>query len=264
MSLTFSHGPLAEHPSPGNYRIDGPEHRLFLDPFPRRVRAVLAGHTVLDTRHGRLLHETGLLPQLYVPRSDVRTELLAPSRHTTHCPYKGKARYWTLSAGGRTRTDAAWEYADPIESAGWLRDQLAFYWNALDSWYDEDEVVEGHLRDPYCRVDVRPSSCDVRVRASDTLIAATKRPRVLSETGLPNRFYVPLEDVHRELLVPSTTHTVCPYKGRASYYDILVGARRIPDAAWYYPEPLDGVIGIRDHLCFLADGICTEVDGVRI
>jgi uncharacterized protein (DUF427 family) len=261
MSLTFRHDPLGKHPDPANYRIDGPTHRLFFGAFPRRVRAVFAGATVLDTRAGRLLHETGLLAQLYVPRHDVHTELLEPSDHTTHCPFKGDAHYWSLVVGERRAPNAVWAYPRAIEAATWLRGYLAFSWNALDVWYDEDEAVSGHLRDPYTRVDVRQSSRHVRVTASGETVAETDKPKIVSETGLPNRYYIPPDDVRRELLQPSKKHTVCPYKGRASYHDIQVGKHRIPDAAWYYPEPLEDASKVRDHLCFLAEGVDVEVDG---
>lgn len=90
MSLTTARAPLAADASEMvNYRIDAPDHRLFLDTFPRRVRAVFAGRTLVDTVHGMLLHETGELPQLYAPAIDVQGHLLEPSEHTTRCPFKG-------------------------------------------------------------------------------------------------------------------------------------------------------------------------------
>src|SRR5690606_19015416 len=128
MSLTLPQGPLSGQPAATNYRIDGPAHRLFFEPFPRRVRAAFAGETVLDTRRGSLLHETGLLPQLYVPEQDVRTEMLTGTETRTRCPFKGDAAWWSVRAGGRTADDAVWAYRDPIDGAGWLRGHLAFYW----------------------------------------------------------------------------------------------------------------------------------------
>ncbi len=80
MSLTFSSGPLSGHsPETVNYRIDGPAHKLLMQEFPRRVRARLGGETVFDTVRARLLHETGLLPQVYVPQEDIRADLLRPT-----------------------------------------------------------------------------------------------------------------------------------------------------------------------------------------
>lgn len=263
MALTLSHGPLSGDPSEANYRIEGPSHRLFFDDFPRRVRAIFGGDIVLDTNRGKLLHETGLLPQLYAPRDDVRFDMLEQTDHTTHCPFKGDASYWSIRARGRTAENAAWAYPRPREDASWLRDYLAFYWDSMEAWFDEDEEVKGHLRDPYHRVDVRETSRHVRVVADGKLVAETSRPKILSETGLPNRFYIPPQDVRRDLLEPSGTHTICPYKGTASYRTLKVGNRRIKDAAWFYPEPLEDAFKVRDHLCFLAEDLAIEVDGQR-
>lgn len=254
--------PLASAaPETVNYSIDAPPHRLLFDPFPRRVRAVFAGRAVLDTTRGMLLHESNLLPQLYVPREDVDTALLEVSDHTTHCPFKGDAAYWSLVAGDRTAEDAVWAYPEPFDAASWLRGYVAPYWSSMDAWFDEDDEVHGHLRDPYHRVDARPSSRHVAVVAGDEVIAETRRPVVLSETGLPNRYYIPVEDVRSGMLELSATHTVCPYKGTASYRSLRAPAGLIQDAAFFYPEPNDGVRAIAGLLCFLADGVETRVDG---
>jgi uncharacterized protein (DUF427 family) len=264
MSLTLSHGPLSGKPAEANYRIEGPAHRLLFDDFPRRVRASYGGQTVLDTRRGKLLHETGLLPQLYVPRQDVRFDLLKATDHTTHCPFKGDACYWSVRSGARTAENAVWAYPEPNEAASWLRDYVAAYWDAMDAWFDEDEEISGHLRDPYHRVDVRQTSRHLRVLVDGEVVAETNRPKILSETGLPNRYYLPPEDVRRDLIESSATQTVCPYKGIASYRTLRLGERRIADAAWLYPEPLEDAFKIRDHLCFdLGEGITVEIDKAR-
>lgn len=264
MSLTLPHGPLSSQPALANYRIEGPPHRLFFDDFPRRVRALFHSETVFDTRRGKLLHETGLLPQLYVPRDDVRFELLTHTAHTTHCPFKGDARYWSVRVRDRVAANAVWAYPQPFDAASWLADHVAFYWERVDAWFDEDEQVQGHLRDPYHRVDVRQSSRHVRVTAHGETVAETRRPKLLSETGLPNRYYIDPQDVRANLLEPSPTHTVCPYKGTASYQSLHIGDARIADAAWLYPEPLEAALTVRGHLCFMAEGVCVEVDGEKV
>lgn len=132
-------------------------------------------------------------------------------------PFKGDARYWSVRAGGRHTDNGVWEYPDPPASASWLRDHLAIDWDTADAWLDEDERVESHLRDPYHRVDVWQSTRHVRVLLGDVTIAETSRPMLLSETGLPNRYYLLPGDVHREVLTESSTRSVCPYKGTATY-----------------------------------------------
>lgn len=265
MALTFGEAPLSSRPRDTvNYRIDGPGHRLLFEPFPRRVRAVFGGTTVLDTTNGMLLHESNLLPQLYLPRDDVRDDLLTATDHRTHCPFKGDASYWSIMVKDRTAEDAVWSYLDPLPQASWLRDHVALYWDSMDAWFDEDEQVVGHLRDPYHRVDVRSTSRYVQVVAGEEVIAESRRTVLLSETCLPNRFYLPADDVRTELLELSGTHTVCPYKGTASYRSLRTSSGLITDAAFCYPEPLEGVRAIRGYLCFAAEGIETRVDGVHV
>ena len=193
--------------------------------FPRRVRATFGGQTVFDTTRAVLLHETGLPPQVYVPLDDIRADLIPPTDHHTYCPFKGTASYWTVTrrATRRPRTRSG-----PTRSRTprpqWLKGYAGFYWNAMDEWYDEDERIEGHLRDPYHRVDVRRSA-----HARSASCSATRcwprpsRPLLLSETGLPNRFYIPAEDVRQDLLEPSDTHTDVPVQGHRL---VLVGQRR--------------------------------------
>jgi uncharacterized protein (DUF427 family) len=263
MGLTRVPGPLAGTAAPLiNYRIDGPKHRLLMHPFPRRVRAEIGGATVLDTRAGMLLHETGLLPQLYVPEADLRPDLLEPSELHTHCPFKGEASYRSMRVAGRVAENAIWHYPDPIESAAWLRGYAAMYWQAADRWFDEDDEVFGHLTDPFTRVDIRGTGRPVRVLAGHTVLAESTRALVLSETGLPNRYYLPAEDVARELLVPSDTRTVCPYKGTASYWSLRIGDGEVADVAWEYRQPLPEAGRIAGHLSFLHEGLRTEVDGL--
>lgn len=265
MSLTLGGGPLASRPPETvNYRIDGPAHRLLWQPFPRRVRALLGDETVIDSASAKLLHESNLLPQLYVPRTDLRQELLEDSSHRTHCPFKGDARYWSVRVGERLAENAVWRYPEPLAGAEWLRGHVALYWSSMDTWFDEDEEVTGHIRDPYHRVDVRPTSRHVVVSAAGGVIAESRRALLLSETGLPNRFYLPLSDIRGDLLEPSATHTHCPYKGKASYWTLRPGETGIEDAAWCYEQPLDGARRIAGHLCFLAEGVETAVDGTPL
>lgn len=259
MSLTRKPGPLAERePATGNYRIDAPAHLLLMHDFPRRVRAVFGGETVLDTVDGTLLHETGLRPQLYVPLGDMNEALLKPTEHHTHCPFKGTASYWSVLAGDRVAENAVWSYPEPNAESAWLREYAGLYWESMDTWYDEDEAVPG-LRDPFHRVDVRASSRHVRVSAAGEVVAETGRPLVLSETGLPNRFYIPADDVRQEMLSPSETRTVCPYKGTASYWSVNAGGQLLTDAVWSYPEADGDSAKARGYLCFAHDDVTVEV-----
>jgi uncharacterized protein (DUF427 family) len=265
VGLTRRDGPLAARPlATVNYRLDGPAHKLLMHPFPRRVRAEVGGRTVLDTRRGTLLHETALLPVLYVPEDDLEAGAFTPSTHTTHCPFKGDATYRDLRVGDRHVPNALWAYPDPLPAASWLAGRAALYWHAADSWYDEDDEVFAHLTDPFTRVDIRPTSRHVRVRASDgTVIAESTKPVVLCETGLPDRFYLSPSDVRVEIR-PTATRTRCPYKGEASYWDVVLpDGGTVRDAAWSYPTPLPESTRIEGLLSFAHDELAVEVDGQR-
>ncbi|MGI8937515.1 MAG: DUF427 domain-containing protein [Iamia sp.] len=260
MTLTLGAAPLGTRPpETANYAIDGPAHRLLLTDFPRRVRATFNGATVLDTTRGRLLHESNILPVLYVPSDDVSQDLLVATDLSTHCPFKGDASYWSLVVGDRTAENAVWGYPEPLDQAAWLLGHQAFAFDAVDAWFDEDEHVEGHLRDPYHRIDTRRSSRRVRVTVGDLVVAESSRPVVVSETGLPNRWYLPVGDVRTDLLTSSTTRTHCPYKGWSTYWSMADGSAA--DVAWSYPEPFSDVAAAAGHLCFLGDAVTTEVDG---
>lgn len=261
MSLTLGRGPLVAKDAPeSNYEIEGPKHRILWGEFPRRVRAELGGETVLDTTAGRLLHESQMLPVLYVPEADVATELLEPTDTHTVCPFKGEASYWTIRAGDAVAEDAVWGYPEPLGDAPWLLGHRAFYWDKLDAWYDEDEQVFGHLRDPFHRVDVRPTSRRVTISSGGEAIAESTAAMVLSETGLPNRLYLPEAGVGAGVLEPSETHSHCAYKGEASYWSVNAGGRRLEDAAFSYPDPFDDARRIGGLVCFLADDIDTAID----
>lgn len=246
MTLTLPHGPLSAEPAHVNYRIDGPEHRRFFAPFPRRVRGELEGRGIVDTVHGMLLHETGALPQLYVPQTDTAGHLLQPSDTVADVPYKGRAHHYSVRVGDRVAPDAVWSFPRPVPGVTWLRGYHAVAWDAMDAWFDEDEQVFGHLRDPYHRVDTRVTSRRVRVLAGDRVLAESDRPVLLSETGLPNRLYVPPEDVHTDELTPSHVTTVCPYKGTADYAD-AAGRETV---AWRYRDPLPDALHVAGYWCF--------------
>jgi uncharacterized protein (DUF427 family) len=243
MSLTIGHGPLARDPAARNFVIEGPRHSIHFEPHPRRIRAELNGRTVLDTRDGFLLHETGILPVLYVPIADVDQTLLERTDHVTHCPFKADASYWSVRVGERVAENAVWSYEQPLDSAPWLSGYVALYWDRMDRWLEEDEEVFGHLRDPYHRVDVRRSSrlVEIRLRDGGQVVARDEHPVLLFETGLVVRAYLPPALLS---LVPSEKQTICPYKGTTTYWSLRAGDHVLEDAAWSYDAPLEGMEAI--------------------
>jgi uncharacterized protein (DUF427 family) len=219
MALTVGTGPFGRAPA-GEFNVayDAPAHVLYLEDSPRRVRVVVAGETVAQSSRARLLHETGLAPVYYLPEADVRAELLEPSERTTHCPFKGDASYWTIRVGDVRRPDAVWSYPEPLPEAPPLAGYLAFRWDAIDEWWEEAERIGVHPRDPYHRCDAIRSDRHVVVRVGGEVVADSRRPTVLFETGLPPRFYLPLDDVELDRLERTGTETSCPYKGTTSRY----------------------------------------------
>src|SRR5262249_38737843 len=136
------------------------------------------------------------------------------------------------------------------------------YWSAVDRWLDEDEEALGHLPDPFHRIDVRATSRRVRVRAGETVLAESTRALVLSETGLPNQYYLPAADITgiRQELVASATPTVCPSKGQASYWSLRLDGREVTDVAWEYPQPLAEAARLAGYRCFGHDELTVEID----
>lgn len=264
MTLTIGTGPFGESSTGAfNFEVTAPrDHVLYMEESPRRVRAVFNGETIVDSRRAKLMHERGLLPIYYFPEEDLRADLLEPTDHATHCPYKGDASYRSVRVGDMTAENAVWHYPAPVEGAPpLLEGHVAIYFKSMDHWYEEDEEIFVHPRDPYHRVDVLQSSRSVRISLNGQLVAASDRPKVLFETGLPPRYYLPPEDVSEEFLRPSDKITDCPYKGTASYYSVEARGETVEDLVWYYPAPIPAVAPIKNHLCFFNERVDMEVDG---
>ncbi len=239
-----------------------PGRPLHFERSPRRVRVLYAGEIVADSNRVMLLHEANHLPVYYFPVEDVRMDLMTPTGHSTHCPYKGVASYWSLRAGGRVAENAAWGYQDPVPESDYLKGYVAFYWNQMDAWFEEDDEVFVHPRDPYHRVDVVNSSRHVQVVVAGAIVAETRRPRLLFETGLPTRYYIPKLDVRMDLLEASDTATRCPYKGTASYWSARIGDVCVRDIAWSYPTPIPECPKIENLVAFFNERVdALYVDG---
>jgi len=225
-----------------------PDYKVLLEPSPRRVRVKFNGEIIADSTNAHLLFETRHLPVYYFPRSD-----------------KGTASYWTIAVGDKVAENAMWGYPDPFEEVAALSDFVAFYWDRVDAWYEEDEEIFVHPRDPYKRIDVLDSSRSVQIVVGGKVVAETRRARFLFETRLPTRYYIPPEDVRMDLLVPSEKVTACPYKGKARYYSVKVDDKLFSDLVWSYPDPIPECPKIKGHLCFFNEHVDEIlVDGVSV
>jgi uncharacterized protein (DUF427 family) len=226
----------------------------------KRVRAYLGGELVADTTRPALVWEVPYYPTYYFPAEDVRSEVLEPDGGVAHSPSRGDGRTFTVKAGGKEAPGAALRYEDsPIEE---LRDLIRLDWDAMDSWFEEDEEVFTHPRDPHTRVDILPSSRLVRVELDGVTIAESSSPWLLFETGLPVRYYLPKTHVRMDLLTPTDTVTHCPYKGQAEYWSVRTRETVYEDLAWSYRTPLPESQRIAGLVSFYNDKVDLYVDGV--
>ncbi len=231
----------------------------------RRVRVVFGGIIIADSKRVMLLHEFGRLPVFYFPVEDVRTDVLETTDYHTSSPLKGEASYWTMRVGDLVAEHAAWSYLNPLPEGPQVKGYMAFYWDLMDAWYEEDQQVFAHARDPYKRVDVLPGSRHVRVVLSGLTVADTQHPFLLLETGLPTRYYIPEQDVRMELLEPTETTSRCPYKGKASYWSAQTGDKLFKDIVWSYRDPLQECSRIAKLLSFFNERVdAIYVDGERL
>src|SRR2546430_2428036 len=222
---------------------------LRIEPSGRRVRAFVGGTPVADSSQVLMVWEPHRLPVYYFPMRDVRSDLLKPSERLED--------RWDVEVNGRRIDDAAWSSEHPP-----LKDHVAFRWNKMDAWYEEDDEVFVHPRDPYHRVDVLDSSRHVKVVVEGEVVAETSRPRLLFETGLPTRYYIPKVDVRMDLLEPSESVTRCPYKGVARYWSARMGDKLVKDIVWSYPAPIPECPKIENLLSFYNEHVDLYVDGV--
>jgi uncharacterized protein (DUF427 family) len=235
-----------------------PEVRV--EPCPRWVRAYLDGVAIADSK--QTLTATVGLPVYYFPRGDVRTDLLAAAARTKSHPALGERAFYDARVNDRVVEDVGWELVAPTSEAAALAGHIAFYWDRLDHWYEEDDEVFVHPRDTRHRVDVLNSSRHVRVIAGGEVVAESRRPRLLFETALPTRYYLPRMDVRMDLLGPSETVTHCPYKGRTVHFDLVTGDGARRDIAWSYPYPIPECPKIENLICFYDERVdAIEVDG---
>jgi uncharacterized protein (DUF427 family) len=230
-----------------------------IEPAPRRVRGYLGDALVFDTTAARYVWEVPYYPQYYIPLADVRPELLRDEGHPQKVQF-GPSRLHSLVGAGQTHQGAARVFDGDSPVAGTVR----FEWDAL-SWFEEDEPIYVHPRNPYSRVDALRSHRHVRVELDNVVLADTTTPVFLFETGLPTRYYIDPTDVAFERLEPSSTQTMCPYKGVTSgYWSVRVGDTVRADLAWTYHYPLPAVAQIAGLVAFYNEKLDIIVDGAAL
>ncbi len=236
--------------------------RVRTETSPKRVRAYLGGRPVADSTRAVLVWEVPYFPQYYLPLEDVAADVLVPTGRTSHSPSRGDGELFTVRIGATEAVDGALQYTEsPLEE---LRGLVRLDFGAMDAWFEEDEEIFVHPRDPYTRIDILPSSRSVRVELDGVVLAESDRARLLFETGLPTRYYLPKTDVRLDLLEPTETSTGCPYKGTAEYWAVLVGDRVVADLAWSYRTPLPESQKVAGLVAFYNEKLDIFVDGVLL
>lgn len=245
---------------------------LRYEPTAKRIRATADGVTIADSDRAMLVWEPRrAVPYYALPAEDLRAEIVAetdpqprqppgrvlhagPGSFAQHTAHGEEA---SLRFDGGVRERAAFRYADP-ELAGYI----GLDFDAFDAWLEEEEPIVAHARDPFHRVDIRRGSRHVRIEVGGQPLADSHAPRLLFETHLPVRFYLPREDVRFDLLSASPTRTACAYKGLASYWTFHSGGGSI-DVAWSYLHPLPEATEIAGMVAFFDERVDVDVDGRR-
>lgn len=230
-----------------------------MEPVPRRIRAVLGGRVVLDTTRALYVWEWPYYPQYYIPIADIDPAALVEEDHLQKLR-RGTARRVGLQVGDFSRPAAGRVYTE--DAVAGLSGMAHFDWDALDSWYEEDERVFVHPRNPYVRVDALRSTRRVRLELDGTVLGESSSPVMLFETGLPTRYYLNRRELNFEHLRPSDTVTACPYKGRTTgYWSAHLGDTTYPDLAWSYDFPTHEVLPIAGLIAFYNEKVDTYLDG---
>jgi uncharacterized protein (DUF427 family) len=230
-----------------------------VEPVPRRIRATLGGEVVLDTTQARYVWEWPNYPQYYIPVDALKPDALVDEGHAQKTRI-GTAHRHELRAGGVSRPGAARVYgADAVEG---LAETVRLEWDALDAWFEEDERVFVHPRNPYSRVDAIRSTRTVRVELDSAVLAESSSPVLVFETGLPTRYYLNRTEVNFAHLEPSATVSACPYKGTTTgYWSVRVGETVHPDLAWSYDFPTLALQPIAGLIAFYNEKVDTFLDG---
>ena len=232
-----------------------------IEPVPRRIRATLGGRVVLDTQRAVYVWEWPNYPQYYIPLADVSTDVLIDEDRVQKLS-RGTARRHGLRVDDQDRPASARVYTD--DALEGLAGMVRFEWDALDAWFEEDEQVFVHPRNPYTRVDAVRSTRTVRIELDGVVLAESSSPVMLFETGLPTRYYVNQTEVNFVHLLPADVETSCPYKGKTSrYWSARVDGAVHADLAWAYDFPTAAVNPIAGLIAFYNERVDVFLDGQR-
>jgi len=235
------------------------EFRPKIAPTEKRVRGVLNGKFIFDTTAAKLVWENPYFPLYWIPKSD----FLDTAKFTEDKPVSGiQSSMAKLSVDDKSVSTLLVPDSFNSDLAGLVKIDF----KALDTWYEEQVKLQYFPKDPTHRVDILPTGRKVRVELDGVCLADTgSEGGVMSlwETNLPARWYLPQTAVKWEYLTPSDTHTGCPYKGEASYYNAVINGKEYKDLAWWYKSPTSESAAIIGMLCFYPGKVDTWVDGKK-
>jgi uncharacterized protein (DUF427 family) len=261
MGLSWQQGPLSPG-AIGRFLVPEPlpSRLLYVEPLRRRMRVRFGGTWIADSENVLVLFEPGRYPVAYFPQTDVSPDMLQPAEHTTRHPDLGLTSWYTVRAGAQSAPRGAWQHVELPKYAQELRARIAFAWPAMEAFFEEDERIQGHVADSYHRIDIRQTSRNLVVRHRDRIVADTRRPVVLYESGFAPRWYVARADIDESALATVQHQTFCPYKGICTYYDIGDAHQ----AAWSYRAAYPEVGRISDFVSFEPDVVSVQIDGRQI
>lgn len=211
MSLVAGRGPLSDDPA-GWFSAPIPADVVFVEPHPRRIRAVVDGHTVIDTERALMVHRRGHALSYAFPAADV----------------SGMPHHPVAEAPGYVHVP----------------------WDAADDWFEEGRKLVHYPPNPYHRVDCRPTGRSLRVTVADTVLVDTSDTVIVFETSLPSRLYVARDHVRTDLLRRTESASYCNYKGDATYWSAAIGNTAYDDVAWSYEDTPAETLPIRGFLSF--------------
>ncbi len=223
---------------------------------------MLNARTVFDTTMAVYVWEWPNYPQYYIPVADVDPAVLVDEEHPEHLR-RGPARRMGLSVGDVRKPGCAHLFGDGALAG--LSGMVRFDWDAFDSWFEEDEEIFVHPRNPYARVDALRSNRDIRVELDGVVLAEAATSVMVFETGLPTRYYLDRTAVRFEHLIPTDTRTACPYKGRTTgYWSVRTGETVHPDLAWCYDFPTRQLLPIAGLVAFYNEKVDIFLDGEQL
>jgi len=222
----------------------------------KRVRVMLGGEIIADSINPLLVWEVPYYPTYYFPAADVHLEALAATGDTRRSPSRGEATQYAVKANGREGAGYAF-HTPKVEE---IADHYAFVWETMDHWFEEDEEVFVHARDPYARIDILASSRRVRVEIDGVTVADSSNASMLHESYLPVRYYFPKTDVRMDLMTPTERATGCPYKGTARYWTATINGVEHENILWGYDSPLPESQKIAGLVAFYNEKVDIYVD----